>query len=231
MAAAESQLAAARAAARRVAPRTEVESEVVPGSPVAVLTTEARDAQLLVVGSRGRGRLEGLIAGSVGVALTSSAPCPVVVVRGEERDPDEMARLPMVVGVDGTADDAIAFAFDAAASRHAELVAVHVWRPVTGPFDRDPLRDPPAIRDEELHSLDDRLAEYLAGWAQKHPQVLVRRLLVHGRPAPCLLEQAQQAQLVVVGSHGRGELAGLVLGSVGKVLVHHAPCPVAVVRP
>ncbi|OLT01340.1 hypothetical protein BJF90_32290 [Pseudonocardia sp. CNS-004] len=230
---AESQLAAARAAARQVAPSTEVESEVVLGAPYAVLTTEARKAQLLVVGSRGRGRLEGLIAGSVGVALTASAPCPVVVVRGEERDPDEMARFPIVVGVEGTADgdDAIAFAFDAAASRHVELTAVHVWRPVTGPFDRDPLADRPAIRDEELRSLDDRLAEYLAGWAQKHPQVLVRRLLVHGRPAPCLLEQAQQAQLVVVGSHGRGELAGLVLGSVGNVLVHHAPCPVAVVRP
>jgi nucleotide-binding universal stress UspA family protein len=229
---AEAQLAMARAAARLAAPSAEVEAEVVLGSPYAVLAAEARKAQLLVVGSRGRGRLEGLIAGSVGVALAAGAPCPVVVVRGEERDPDEVAQLPVVVGVDGTAgsDDAIAFAVETAASRQVELIAVHAWHDVTVPFGYDPFGDRPPISEEELQALDDRLAGHLAGWARKHPDVPVRRVLVRGRPAPCLLEQAQQAQLVVVGSRGRGELAGLVLGSVGNVLVHHAPCPVAVVR-
>ncbi|TWF75151.1 nucleotide-binding universal stress UspA family protein [Pseudonocardia hierapolitana] len=229
---AESQLAAARVAARRVAPSTEVEAEVILGSPHAVLGAEARIAQLLVVGSRGRGRLEELIAGSVGVALAASAPCPVVVVRGEERDPDEEAQLPIAVGVDGTAggDEAIAFAFDAAASRQVELVAVHAWNDITAPFGYAPFEEP-VISEEELQALAERLAGHLAGWARKHPDVPVRRVLARGRPAPCLLEQAQQAQLVVVGSRGRGEFAGLVLGSVGNVLVHHAPCPVAVVRP
>lgn len=227
------QLATARAEARRAAPSTEVEAEVVTGSPYAVLAAEARTAELLVVGSRGRGRLEGLVAGSVGVALAARGPCPVVIVRGEERDPDEEAQLPVVVGVDGTAggEAAIAFAFDLAASRQVELVAVHAWHDVPVPFGYDPFGDPAAISDDELQALDERLAAHLAGWARKHPDVPVRRLVAHGRPAPCLLEQAQQAQLVVVGSHGRGELAGLVLGSVGNVLVHRAPCPVAVVRP
>jgi nucleotide-binding universal stress UspA family protein len=230
---AEAQLVTARATAERVAPGIEIDGRVVVGSPYAVLAAEARDAQLLVVGSRGRGRLEGLVAGSVGVALAAGAPCPVVVVRGEERDPDEEARLPVVVGVDGaaTSEAAIAFAFDAASGRGVELVAVHAWHTVTVPFGHDPFGDPPSISAEELQTLDERLAHHLAGWARKHPEVPVRRVLAPGRPAPSLLEQAELAQLVVVGSRGRGELTGLVLGSVGNVLVHRASCPVAVVRP
>jgi nucleotide-binding universal stress UspA family protein len=226
------QLAIAKAAAMQAARRIEVDGELVGGSPYAVLAAEARNAQLLVVGSRGRGRLEGVLAGSVGVALAAAGACPVVVVRGEERDPDEEGQLPVVVGVDGaeTSEAAIAFAFDAAARRRVELIAVHVWHDVTVQFGRDPFDDWPVISEEELHALDERLADHLAGWARKHPEVAVRRVLERGRPAPRLLEQAQQAQLVVVGSHGRGELAGLVLGSVGNVLVHRAPCPVAVVR-
>jgi nucleotide-binding universal stress UspA family protein len=229
---AEAQLVTARAAVERAVPGTETESDVVVGSPYAVLAAEARTAQLLVVGSRGRGRLEGFLAGSVGVAIAARGPCPVVVVRGEERTADEGARLPVAVGVDAAASSeaAIGFAFDAAASRGVELVAVHCSRDVAVPFGRDRLVDRPVTGDEEAHALDERLAGHLAEWARKYPQVPVRRVLGRGRAAPCLLEQARQAQLVVVGSHGRGELAGLVLGSVGNVLVHHSPCPVAVVR-
>lgn len=229
---AEAQLVVARAAAEAAVPGIEVDAEAVEGSPYAVLADEARRAQLLALGSRGRGRLEGLLTGSVAVALAATAPCPVVVVRGAERAEGEDARLPVVVGVDGTAsgEDAIAFAFEAAATRAAELVAVHAWRAVTVPFGYDPLRDQPSIGDAELRALDERLAEHLGAWTQKHPEVPVRRVLAAGRAAPALLEQADQAQLVVVGSRGRGELTGLVLGSVGNVLVHRASCPVAVVR-
>jgi nucleotide-binding universal stress UspA family protein len=229
---AQAQLVLARRAAEAAAPGIEPDAAVVVGSPTAVLAAEARQAQLLVLGSRGRSRLEGLFAGSVGVALAACAACPVVIVRGEEPEAGEQARLPVVVGVDGTAsgEAAISFAFDAAASRGVELVAVHVWHAVPVPFGHDPSQDPLSISDGELRALDDRLAEHLGGWTQKHPDVRVRRVLVAGRPAPCLLEQAEHAQLVVVGSRGRGELTGLVLGSVGNVLVHRAPCPVAVVR-
>lgn len=233
---AAAQLDTTRAVAEETATGIEVESEVVVGSPYAVLTAEAREAGLLVVGSRGRSRFEGLLAGSVGVALAACGLCPVVVVRGEERDAAQEARLPVVVGVDGDSEAALAFAFDAAAGRGVELVAVHAWRDLPVPFGHvpfghDPFEDWPTINDEELRALDERLAAHLAEWARKHPKVPVRRVLAHGRPAPCLLEHAQDAQLVVVGSSMRGELAGLVLGSVGNVLVHRAPCPVAVVRP
>jgi nucleotide-binding universal stress UspA family protein len=100
------------------------------------------------------------------------------------------------------------------------LVAVHTW----GDQRADPIFG--ALLDWERQVL----AERLAGWAEKYPDVTVRRVVTRDAPANRLLAQAQQAQLVVVGSHGRGGFAGLVLGSVSHALLYHAPCPVAVVR-
>jgi nucleotide-binding universal stress UspA family protein len=87
-----------------------------------------------------------------------------------------------------------------------------------------------AIGDEEKERLGRGLADLLARWSDKHPDVPVRRFIAHDRPGRCLVEQSSEAQLVVVGSRGHGELAGLVLGSVSNALVHRARCPVAVVR-
>jgi Universal stress protein family len=108
---ARDQLATAAAAATAEAPGIDVEQQLVVGSPIAVLGDEARRAQLLVLGDRGLGRLEGLLIGSVAAALAAHAPCPIVVVRGAERDPSEAASLPVVVGDDGSATS------DAAPSR------------------------------------------------------------------------------------------------------------------
>src|SRR5690606_39695364 len=110
--------------------------------------------------------------------------CLVVVVRGEGGGAAEERRLPVGGGVDGAtwSEEALAFAFDAAASRGVELVAVHVWHEVAAPFGYDPFADPAAVADEELRALDGRLAEHLSRWAGKHPDVPVRRVLVRGRP-------------------------------------------------
>jgi nucleotide-binding universal stress UspA family protein len=229
---AEAQLEAARAVARRTASAVDVDVEVVEGPPYAVLGGASEGAQLMVLGSRGRGQVEGLLAGSVTVALAAHAACPVVVVRGDERDPADAVGLPVVVGVDGTpvSEAAIAFAFEAAAARAVPLVAVHVWTELAVTRAMEPYVDWDAIRQEEKQRLDRGLGDLLAQWSDKHPDVPVRRIIAHDRPGRYLVEQSGEAQLVVVGSRGHGELAGLVLGSVSNALVHRARCPVAVVR-
>lgn len=223
-------LAAAVVAAEQAQPDVQVEQQLIVGSPIAVLGAEARRAQLVVIGDRGMSRVAGLLVGSVAVALAAHAPCPVVVVRWAERESAETDALPVVLGVDGsaTSEAAIAFAFEAAAARKVPLVAVHTWSGmVFDPTVASMGIDWGAIEDAER----ELLAQQLAGWSAKYPDTHVEQLVTRDRPALSLLVQAARAQLVVVGCRGRGELAGLVLGSVGNALVHRSPCPVAIVRP
>ena len=217
------QVARAVRVAADTRPDVEAESQVEIGAPIEVLSSEARRAQLLVLGDRGLGEVAGLVLGSVAVSLAARGACPVVVVRGERAGADGA----VVVGVDGSpvSEAALAFAFDAAAARGVDLVAVHAWSPT-------------AI-DEELASLVEWdasaesavLAERLAGWGQKYPQVAVRRTVVRDGAVRALVTASAGAQLVVVGSRGRGNAAGLLLGSVSHGVLHGAHCPVAVVRP
>ncbi len=74
------------------------------------------------------------------------------------------------------------------------------------------------------------LADRLAGWAEKYPDIPVQKAVERDRPARVLVEESARAQLLVVGSHGRGNVAGHLLGSVSHAVVHRADCPVAVVR-
>lgn len=221
---AREQVAAAAAVARDAAPSGEVAEQVVIGYPVPVLLDEARRAQLVVLGSRGLGGVTGLVVGSVAVALAAHAACPVVVVRGEASGAAGSA--PVVVGVGDGPDDevAIGFGFHAAEARGVPLVAVHAWRhrPVPGV----------AMAGHELEDRHRRvLVDRLARWREKYPDVVVRPVLAVGRASSCLLAEAAHAQLVVVGSHRRRALTGLLLGSVGHALLRGASCPVAVVPP
>lgn len=216
-------LADCAATVARDTPDVRVETLLVSGHPVAVLRDQAREALMVVIGDRGWSRVEGVIAGSVSVALATHAGCPVVVVRGADRE-----GAPVIVGVDGsaTSEAAVAFAYEAAAFRQVGLVAVYAWS--------DQFADPLLIPMTDTAAMNDQgrriLAERLAGWADKYPDVEVERVVARDRPAHALLRQADRGQLVVVGSRGRGELVGLVLGSVSNTLLHRSPCPVAVVR-
>ena len=222
--AAEKGLVAAADVAAEVDPDVPVERELVLGFPAGVLLERSQTAELLVVGDHGRGRIASAVAGSVALSVAARSACPVVVVRGAIPD----GALPVVVGIDGTplSEAAIPFAFDAAAARHVPLIAVHTWL--------DEINDPAlaelvdwqtaAVRAEEV------LAERLAGWGEKYPDVPVQRLVARGRAGHALLDQAARAQLAVVGSRGHGEIAGLLLDSVSNALVHGARCPVAIVR-
>jgi nucleotide-binding universal stress UspA family protein len=226
---AHAHLAEAERAALQAAPEIELEQEVLDGFPIPRLMDESRAAQLIVIGDRGLGGVAGLLLGSVAFALGAHGACPVVVVRGRTGATDG----PVVVGVDWSpiSEAALAFAFDAAAARRAPLLAVHVWAVHVW---RDLLLDPVTLPSLDWDGLARReelaLAERLSGWREKYPDVEVQRLVVQERPARALIEQSQRAQLLVMGSHGRGGVTGLVLGSISHAVLHRADCPVVVVR-
>lgn len=198
--------------------------ELKPG--VDLLADESTKSDMVVVGVRGRGGFAELVVGSTAVALTARAHCPVVVVRGEETTGG-----PVVVGVDGSPESeaALAFAYDMATRRNAELVAVHVWSDVISVWGGSvPIPD----LDWDTVATDERivLSERLAGWRERYPDTAVRQVVHENRPAQRLIQEAQGAQLLVVGSLGRGALANALLGSVSHAVLHHAPCPVAIVK-
>jgi nucleotide-binding universal stress UspA family protein len=217
-------LAAAVVVAAHAEPAVEVEQQLVVGHPIPVLDGESAHAQLVVLGDRGLGRVDGDSVGSVAVALSAHAAGPVVVVRGQEPSPV----LPVLVGVYGepTSEAAIAFAFEAAATRNAPLLAVHTWWDLVIDLGMAPEAEWDAVEEEKWQLLTRRLA----AWSDKYPGVAVEALVTRDRPSHSLLQQAARAQLVVVGSRGRGGFAGSVLGSVGNAVLHRSPCPVAVVR-
>ncbi len=204
-------------------PGVEVRTVVTAGTPAAVLVAESRTAALVVVGSRGLGRFERLLAGSVSAQVATHAHAPVVVLRPPAGDEQPSSGSGVVVGVDGSAGSAaaIAFAFEEAAARGTELVAVYAWM----------LPDTRDAADAQREA-DRVLAEGMAGWQEKFPEVTVRRRAVSSlNPLATLIDEGARAQLVVVGPRGRGGFAGLLLGSVSDGLVRHAHRPVAVVHP
>ncbi|MFD2765155.1 universal stress protein [Micromonospora eburnea] len=223
---AEELVAAAVAEAQDAAPGLRVSGEIIDGEAAAVLLGETPTATMIVLGDRGLGGFAALVVGSVAVQVAQHADCPVLVARGTQRTTG-----PVVVGVDGSvlSRAAVEFAAEEATVRGAPLHAVHAYTHPTssGPGDMQPLvYEESRLRDEE----DRILVESLAGLTDRYPRVPLTREVVHGRPVAVLSEAARTAQLVVVGGRGRGELSGLLLGSVSQGVLHHADCPVAVVR-
>jgi len=202
----------------------DLRTEVVHSTPASTLIGASERAQLLAVGRRGMGAVGRLILGSVSDALVHHAHCPVAVIHDDADSAQGDA--PVLVGIDGSpaSEGAIAFAFEEASRRHVHLVALHAWSDV-GVF--------PILgmnwRDYEARGAE-LLAERLAGWQEQYPDVRVERQVVCDKPAHWLIEESQHAQLVVVGSHGRGGFAGLVLGSVSSALARSITAPLIVHR-
>lgn len=225
---AEQHLDAAAAEAVAVAPEVPVTRVVLTGYPTAVLVAESAMAQLVVVGDRGLGGFEGLLVGSVAPALAAHAHCPIVVVRGLGGGTPPPEGGPVVVGVDGSpaSEAALAFAVEEAVALGAPLVAVHAWQDVAVGDAQGRLLHTDSVADDVTANLKDGLAP----WQAKHPELVIEPVVVRDRPARALVRHSAGAQLVVVGSRGRGALAGLLLGSVSQAVLHHAASPVAVVR-
>jgi nucleotide-binding universal stress UspA family protein len=217
-------------------PDLEVRTEVLMGHPATVLSEATARADLLVLGPPRLSRTRTVLLGSTSAELARKSEAPVVVVRGA-REAERAGRSPtrfdrVVVGVDGspTSTRAIGFAYEFASRHQSELVAVLAWNELPS----DALT-PVSAWQLDWADIDDacrrELAESLSGWAERYPNVVVRKeVTTTQRPAEALLTAADTADLVVVGSHGRGVVRSVLLGSVSHAVMHYAPCPVAVVR-
>lgn len=209
----------------------QVTSEVLHASIVPTLVDLSKEADMVVVGCRGQGAVAGALLGSTSSGLVHHAHCPVAVIHDEDPLATRAPQAPVVVGVDGspTSELATEIAFDEASRRGVDLVALHAWSDM-GPLNFASVNWAPIewrnIKDQE----EEVLAERLCGWQERYPDVVVHKVVVSDRPAPRLLEQAETAQLVVVGSHGRGGFPGMLLGSVSRAVVNSARIPVIVAR-
>lgn len=198
--------------------------ELVYAAPAPALIKMSDEADMIVVGTSGRGLLARGVLGSVSSTVVRHANCPVAVVHDER--PADRRDAPVLLGVDGSpvSERATELAFDEASRRGVDLVAVHAWSDFTTEV---PYLDWATVEEEAQRSL----AESLAGWLESYPDVTVHRRVVRDRPAQHLIDEAASAQLVVLGSHGRGSLAGMLLGSVSNTVLHSVRVPVIVARP
>ncbi|MEU8250628.1 universal stress protein [Nonomuraea sp. NPDC048916] len=187
------------------------------GSPAALMIDLSRTARLVVVGTRGYGGLSGLVAGSVSTHVATRAACPVIVVRGHV-DP---ARG-VAVGFDGSpaAKAALHFAAQEAHLREVGLRVIIAHRDHGEEAGMEELR----VRAEG--QAWNELLPLKRAW----PGLEVEVELVNEPARGALLAAADKASLLVVGPRGLGEVRGLLLGSITQAVIHHAPCPVAVVH-
>lgn len=224
-------LAAAEAAVRSVHPDLVIRAEAVKGAVGPVLAVAAQSARLLVVGA-GAGDQRAL--GGHAARAVHRTTCPVLVWRRPAARRTGKP-LPVVVGVDDSdaSTRALAEAFDIAAALHAPLTVAHLWEiaeavgmgDLGGQDNMDwTLLD--MLQSRQRQHVDDVVAPL----AKKYPNVHVDKIFEDASPAKGLAELSQDAQLLVVGSHGRGRLANALLGSVSQSLLHHGECPVLVVR-
>jgi nucleotide-binding universal stress UspA family protein len=197
----------------------DVRTVLAEGSPAHVLCERSSTAEMVVTGSRGHDGPVDSRLGSVSWQVACHGYGRVVVVRGQWR-PVNQAPGPVVVGVDGSpaSRDALTFAFEEAALHDVPLIAVCA------------LADTPG-RLGGAARMEEHFSRLMTPYEKEHPETTVLRQMAFGAPRSALLAAAGEAQLLVVGSRGLGGLEGMSLGSVAGALVHHAPCPVAVVHP
>ncbi|MET8560826.1 universal stress protein [Streptomyces flaveolus] len=222
-------------------PGVEVITEHVTGRPAEALVRAARDAELLVLGSRGLSGIGGFLVGSVGLAVVAYAERPVVLIRAGEQATDEHETdpagipstaapfRPVVLGLDiARPDEApLGFAFDAAARRDVPLRVVHGWNPP--PYYAYGMALEPAVEREMAKGDAAMVTEVLHPWRQKYPDVEVVEQSHYGSPSALLIDAAQEASLVVVGRRVRRSSVGAHIGPVTHAVLHHATAPVAVV--
>lgn len=223
----------AEAIARAAGAQGEVSSHLIPGEPGHVLVAESERAHLVVVASRGHSRMHDTFASSTAMYTVTHCRCPVVVIRPEQPAGEDMREAVgrVLVGVDGTplSADVIDFAFREAERLGVGVTALHTWiQPVASGHDALV----PFAGDLEAlqHENEAILSESLAATIADHPDVDVRQVTMQIAASVALIESSMGARLVVIGSRGRGPIAGLLLGSTSQAVLHNAGCPVAIIH-
>lgn len=205
----------------------DISRRFVQGPPLRELVRASETAHKLVVGSRG-GNESGIpkVIGSTAAGLSAHAVCPVAIIPAQA---EYATHNRIAVGIDGTRNNesAIAIAFEEASARGAELVAVYTWEEA-GFSSALAGRDFPW--DETRAAEEIILAEALAGWSEKFPDVDVNRTVVSDNPARTLAKLSQTMDMVIVGSRGRGGFMGLILGSTSIALLDTARSPLLIVH-
>jgi nucleotide-binding universal stress UspA family protein len=211
-----------------VAPGLRIETGLLSGPPAAAVADSGAGASMLVVGARGAGGFAAMMLGSVSRYVATWAPCPVVVVREETT----AVHREIAVGIRDPEDvtGTLAFAFEEAALRGADLVAVHTWYGLPVGLHASPAG---ALRPPEPAQISAEAGRHLAAaleqWHGKYPEVRVRQDVIRGHPARVLASYSARADLVVIGRHGHPGAPGPGIGSIQHAVLDHAHGPVAVV--
>jgi nucleotide-binding universal stress UspA family protein len=218
--------------ARSLAPDVDVSSSTVVEDQSAALVAASRTASVVVMGAGRLGRVGSVVLGATTAKVASHAECPVMVVPDawRTRDAQPTDTRPVIVAVDDDEHSrpALDWAFAEASARNAPLVALHAWWwDEPGPLSAGVEWD-----DEWTSAAESQrvmMSEMLAGWQEKFPDIHVRTAFARGETTAVLEEASEDAQLLVVGTRGRGGFTGLLLGSVSARALHHTRCPVVVV--
>ena len=208
-------------------PNLAVHPFAVVGPAGKLVARAAHGADLLVVGSRGKGGFSDLQLGSTAMRAVAEACCPVLVVRGET-DADH-SRIVAAVDIDEPCGPVLEFAFLEAARREARLTVIHVWDEpwILGYGQQDPeIADDIARIERER---EDRLAAVIASVQRRHPEVRAFHQVATGSASRILVEASHRADVLVTGARRHGEGHGMQIGPVSHTLLHYAACPVAVV--
>lgn len=207
--------------ARLTHPEVRTEISIVHANAALTLVDRSQEASLIVVGSQGHSGVTGLL-GSISIAVSAHAHCPVIVVK---KRPVPDARV--VAGVDDSAaaEHVLAFAVEQAVARDVPLTVIRAFPPVTGIWEDATLVNR-TITAEERQPFDD----LVAAWQAKYPALSITAKAEIDHPAGALIRAGKDAQLIVVGSRGRGALRGMLLGSVSQNLLHRSDCTVAIVH-